>query len=244
VPSPQHTQAPYNTDAVCDFSDVVLFSCNSILSGIYKTFFLDKHGDVYTNMLDYKAVMSCAPYQTPRKTPGTGGPYQTPSGETFHNQGSFFPWLFEYLRRLEEGIYQVEPADLTDPDHIGPHPVCGISLFPTVQPLQQDELNAHEHINPTAPQPQARMCVTNGVEVVNSAVFVPSDCDLRGFPRTLFWTYSMRLRLLHNHPSRPPRMGRCACSSRTLYPLYPSCPSYPLYPLISPYTPLQLSTGL
>ena len=233
VPSPQETQAPYNADGHMDTKDTVVFSCNCIVSVmIEKTFLVDRYGDVYTNMRHFKAVASCAPLQTT----------DTNGSHILQNQGSLFRWLFEYVRRLEQGVYVVEPVA-----YMGKS-LRMISLFPSTVADERADPNPHLGVNYSlASQPLARRHVENGVEITNSAVLVPSECDKNN--RQFLWAYSMRMRLLRDHPSRPPSLGRYYHNLHLLLPstlsLSPSSPSISLaqsmQPISTTLSPLNQS---
>jgi hypothetical protein len=85
--------------------------------------------------------------------------------------GTLFQWLEEYLNRLENQVYIVQPTVLTNPSKIN-HKFKSISLFPTIS-------------SSTSRQE------TLGVEISCSSIFVPE----KSYPsHQLFWTYSIGMR--------------------------------------------------
>jgi hypothetical protein len=94
--------------------------------------------------------------------------------------GSLFHWLYEYLRRLETGVYVVQPINLSHPENV-PSPAAGnfqgISLFPML-PQDEEDFAGSEHADDGVSNFQkyassASVTVTNGIEVSASCVFVP-----------------------------------------------------------------------
>eukprot|EP00752_Nemacystus_decipiens_P012927 g11441.t1 len=122
----------------------------------------------------------------------------TGAGRRHHTGGNMMIWLEEYLRRLECGHYGVKARWLEAMRAVGEavprvHKLRGIWLFP---------------------REGAGGCVTDvtkGVEIQASPVFVPEECSDR---TDLVWTYTIRMRLLRDHPSRPPAMSSCQLSTR------------------------------
>ena len=110
--------------------------------------------------------------------------------------GSLFQWLYEYLHRLESGVYMVQPIDLTTPSLI-PAPTAGnfleISLFPV---KQQDTfiqitdsgdtvVSGHASSSETAMATDLQTdatfskTITNGIELTATAIFVPHNSSKR-----------------------------------------------------------------
>ena len=79
-------------------------------------------------------------------------------------------WLWEFLYRLEDGIYQYEPKDLTDPS-VRPSQSSErfISLYPTAAHRQKPLEDRLSH--PEAAS--ASVAVTSGIEVTAAPIFVP-----------------------------------------------------------------------
>jgi hypothetical protein len=79
-------------------------------------------------------------------------------------------WLWEYLYRLEDGIYQYEPKDLTDPS-VRPSPSAErfISIYPTATYRQKPLEERLSHREAAS----ASVAVTRGIEVTAAPIFVP-----------------------------------------------------------------------
>jgi len=193
-----------------DFPDVSLEDCVTFAvsaNAISKVFCLgpdeysNKGGAVYVNSEDFRTFTPCHPYVT-----DTSRCY-------------LFDWLDEYMNRLEEGVYTYQPLDLTDPmrryQHARHHPLREpyiISLFPQ-KPL-------YNRSNPASMEPPnygSTVSVSRGVELVACPAFIPDRSD--PIRRNFFWSYSIRMRLLRNHNSRPIELNKCQLLSRhwTIY---------------------------
>ncbi|CAN0199118.1 unnamed protein product [Pylaiella littoralis] len=119
-------------------------------------------------------------------------------GKQHHRGGNLMVWLEEYLRRLEAGHYGVRsrwqeavrgPGD----DEHRILNVRGVWLFP-----REGGEGCVKH-------------VSQGVEIQASPVFAPEASADR---TDLMWAYTVRMRLLADHPSRPPTMSSCQLSTR------------------------------
>eukprot|EP01042_Synura_sphagnicola_P001970 gene1970-2333_t len=108
-------------------------------------------------------------------------------------------WLDHYLTRLESGVCGVRPLRTLDP---GPTRGWYISLFPN-----RGHSSHSGEITNTAPREY--VCnVVNGVQVTASVVHVGTLESDR------IWAYSLSLRLLYSHPTRPPHLTRCQLTTR------------------------------
>ncbi|CAM9171345.1 unnamed protein product [Scytosiphon promiscuus] len=119
-------------------------------------------------------------------------------GKGSRRKGNLMAWLHEYLRRLERGHYSVrsrwqESIQLQGEGVPRMRQLPGVWLFPR----QGGEGCVTE--------------VTRGVEIQVSPVFVPEECE--GLEDNM-WAYSVRMQLLHDHPSRPRTMSSCQLSTR------------------------------
>ena len=182
-------------------SDYVLFAVNTLIpnhhSGPIKGYFVDRvmgrRNCVYTNCkgslpVDHDLVLtSCV----------------SPEARACANddQCELMLWLEEYASRLERGVYVVEPMKQYSTDVEG-------------QREQADRAKAI-YIISHFPRQECTV-VTNGVEVSASSVLVTHESSLEsdGPDARLFFTYSIRMRLLEDHPSRPPALGSCQLVSR------------------------------
>ena len=113
-------------------------------------------------------------------------------------------WLYEYLERLETGIYKVAPVDmeLTSPQHWGDPSNCRhISIFPYPNPLftslANDQVKAAVLDNESSSTPDASVRrrnqryrpitdsislmqsteVSQGIEVTASTIFIADQSD-------------------------------------------------------------------
>eukprot|EP00904_Undaria_pinnatifida_P006989 jgi/Undpi1/341/HiC_scaffold_1.g00337.m1 len=111
------------------------------------------------------------------------------SGGKPRARGNLMAWLEEYLRRLKNGDYAVRSRWEEAPGVFR----RGIWLFP---------------------QKGGQGCstqVTNGVEIQVSPVLIPEECTHR---KNWMWAYSVRMKLLRDHPTRPQGMTSCQLSTR------------------------------
>lgn len=120
-------------------------------------------------------------------------------------ESDLYGWLDEYLRRLQSGYYGTR--SMHDPELRPSSRVIGdrmnaISLFP--QPISNESAGIGEQ------QKFVHVAVTRGVEVTASVVYCP-EAD-RGVGNQ--WTYSISMRLLRDHASRPPQLTACQLVSR------------------------------
>lgn len=130
-------------------------------------------------------------------------------------------WLFEYLHRLEQGVYRVEPREM---------PLTTLEQQRKVHESQRTA--AHYQITLFKHGPSSEARVTNGVELTGHPYLV-TQLSLAGdralhdiadpnytpaqagnAQQTLFWTYSIRMRLLEDHHSRPPLLSAAQLVSR------------------------------
>jgi len=143
--------------------------------------------------------------------------------------GDLFRWLEVYLSRLEKGIYRLQPFDMSSPERTEPYPYYTIMLYPLpLQPITDPIYNEEEQKSPlnnygyNIPKLSAidgseemdystiSSVVTNGVEITVSPVFIPEKSELA----QTFWSYSIRMRLVKDHPSRPEGLTTCQLKSR------------------------------
>jgi uncharacterized protein affecting Mg2+/Co2+ transport len=147
--------------------------------------------------------------------------------------GNLFRWLEVYISRLEKGIYRLQPFDMSSPERIAnesePHPYHTIMLYPLplepiTDPIYNEEgKKSHlKNFGYNIPKLSAisgseemdystiSSVVTNGVEITVSTVFIPENSELA----ETFWSYSIRMRLLKDHPSRPEGLTTCQLKSR------------------------------
>ena len=126
--------------------------------------------------------------------------------------GVLFHWLHEYLHRLESGVYQVQPLVLTSPEKpLAKNATRMISLFPVQETSTKASPSPSNGWNPSLSDTCVTKSVTNGVEIVASPIFVPERSDGQG---KLFYSYSIRMRLLNNHCSRPRGYQQCQLTTR------------------------------
>ena len=132
-------------------------------------------------------------------------------------------WLYEYLRRLEQGVYCVEPREMP------------LTTLDQQLRVYENRGAAHYQISLFKHGPATKACVTNGVELTGhpylvAHMSVAKDRALHDIAdpnytpagqgaigqaqQTLFWTYSIRMRLLEDHPSRPPLLSAAQLVSR------------------------------
>jgi len=122
-------------------------------------------------------------------------------------------WLEEYVSRLERGMFVVEP----------------IKMYATDLAAQQAQADRERNVHLISLFPRnGECCVTNGIEVTASPVLVTHESsrdstfgvtedngEVGGVERSrFFFTYSIRMRLLEDHSSRPGGLGSCQLVSR------------------------------
>lgn len=210
-------------------SDFVMFACSTLMpgegirGGPRKGFFVNKRSPsgvsgIFTNCKGCKPVdddlilTSCiAPSIMQQLRRDAFGPYN-----------GFLSWLEEYAHRLECGVYGVEP----------------LKMYGTTREAQaaQGKRDRNIHMISLFARPSALggsgtagVVVTKGIEVTASPYLVTneshvgvSDANTVGWQpmdttessRSYFWTYSIRLRLLRDHPSRPANLHSAQLVSR------------------------------
>lgn len=100
----------------------------------------------------------------------------------------FLDWLEDYVMCLKSDIYRYEEKH--------------ISLYPLTKPSCEDTCACFKLVLNTHLESMQSVVVTKGIEVRAGAVFVPEQSE-KG---SLNFVYSMRMRLIYDHPSRDPRM--------------------------------------
>jgi len=145
------------------------------------------------------------------------------SGEgRLHGRDRFMTWLYEYLHRLQSGVYLFAPLSLHHPGQpVLPATRRMISLYPFVnKALRAAEAAAQggyssSSLSACGAQDLQRSCsiaISLGVEVSAAAIFVPEKSDVED--SNFFYSYQLSLRLLCGHPSRPPRLTTCSLTTR------------------------------
>lgn len=193
----------------------VIFACNALIRSTLEKLFLASDGNgtdcdgVFVNFGNsificitcligasllssdgFEKVMPvCAPPIMRGGGSGTG--VTQPGGRLFH-------WLGEYLRRLEAGVYLLQPLDLTTPQHLMSEEAGNfrmLTLFPWVPvpapapappgpqprgaPSTQAPTSASSALPPPLPSTEqdegvrVTTTVTQGVEVSVAATFIP-----------------------------------------------------------------------
>lgn len=224
-----------NEDRMCqrEPEECVIFACNAPLTDGITKIYLAADGEetagsnqgyndgVFVNYgTSFSNIISCT---------GTAD-----RAETFNRAGgNLFHWLEVYVSRLEKGIYRLQAFDMSSPEQIAnesePQPYHTIMLYPLLPDSTKDPVP-----NPEAQRSPLRsygysipklsaligseemdystisVVVTNGVEITASPVFIPEKSELN----QTFWSYSIRMRLLKDHPSRPAGLTTCQLKSR------------------------------
>ena len=207
-------------------NDAVVFSINTSTwydvppGGCHKVFMVDSvdhrtgksAGDVYTNVNNNGAdsvYMPCVDY---RRLACAGDVRHSRQSNVSGITGSLFDWLFEYLRRLEQGIYRMEPANLSEAQ---PDSFLLLSHFQSPQEsqrvLESERSKAvRAEKNPQLYRlPSSKLLFSSadncslghsvvgeeGVEATFCPSFVP-NLSYFGPSSSFTWTYSVRLRLL------------------------------------------------
>lgn len=116
-----------------------------------------------------------------------------------------FIWLEEYLNRLQDGIYKYAPS---------PYEHNILSLYPSGGEGVGDgeRFGVTTTLSSHISSGSIVTAVTSGIEITVSVVFIPEKSSLDS--RRLFWAYSITLRLLADHPSRPTALTQCQLHSR------------------------------
>jgi len=166
-------------------------------------------GDVYTNLSDNRpdsAFMPCVDY---RRMSSSGRALHSRHSNIGGVSGSLWDWLFEYLRRLESGMFNLEPAHMSDGED---------DSFLMITHFQAPaESRRGRRALPAAPTyhlPSSKLqfrhadnCMlgrsvvsVEGVETTFCPVFLPNFSRQRHSASSFTWTYSIRLRLLSDVP--------------------------------------------
>ena len=139
-------------------------------------------------------------------------PRRTACYNTSNTGGVLFCWLHEYLHRLESGVYQVQPLVLTSPEKpLAKNATRMISLFPVLETSTKASPAPSNGMNPSLSDTCVSTTITNGVEIVASPIFVSERSN--GYEK-LFYSYSIRMRLLNTHNSRPRGYQQCQLTTR------------------------------
>jgi len=155
---------------------------------------------IYVNHNGYDSVI---PAVSPRRTD---------CYNTSNTGGMLFYWLNEYLHRLESGVYQVQPLFLTTPEKpIAKNATRIISLFPVAETSTKASPSPSNGMNASLSDTSVSKTITNGVEIVASPIFISARSN--GHDK-LFYSYSIRMRLLNNHSSRPRGYQQCQLTTR------------------------------
>ena len=110
-----------------------------------------------------------------------------------------FDWLDNFVGNLERRVFAIEPIDMNDPE------VNGTDRdFHTVvtYPLPRGSSNT---TNPPAVRDFSSSVITNGIEVRAAYVFAPE----KSTKNKLVFIYTIRMRLIADHPTRLSRMVSC-----------------------------------
>ncbi len=139
-------------------------------------------------------------------------PRRTACYNTSNTGGVLFYWLHEYLHRLESGVYQVQPLVLKSPEKpLAKNATRMISLFAVQETSTKASPAPSNGMNPSLSDTSVSKTITNGVEIVASPLFI-TERSLGD--EKLFYSYSIRMRLLNNHSSRPRGYQQCQLTTR------------------------------
>jgi hypothetical protein len=186
----------------------------------------EQAGDVFTNLSSDGAsgatFLQCVDYAGLKTKKNDTGDSSVVTHSRHSNikgvRGSLFDWLFEYLRRLESGIIRVESLAREDKESISPLSMIthfqsppeasclpNKSILPEIyklpssrlqligegnlsKPLEgtNNSLMGHSHVN------------SDGLELTLCPYFLPCLCNESYGENSMWWTYSIRIRLLEN----------------------------------------------
>lgn len=99
----------------------------------------------------------------------------------------FMHWLNEYIRRLQEGIYQFQPIYIDAGTYENPLIPYMISHYPLKPLFDLSDVDEVHNIGATR-------CVTRNIEVTASPAFIPEKSNAS--ENSIFWSYSIRFRTL------------------------------------------------
>ena len=176
------------------------------MAGMWNRLYLVSHSEpglldgVYVNHTGYD---SCIPVISPRCTA---------CYNTSNPGGMLFYWLREYIHRLESSVYLVQPLALTSPEKpIAKNATRMISLFPVLETSTRASPSPSNGMNSSLSDTSVSKTITNGVEIVASPIFISERSD---GSEKLFFSYSIRMRLLSNHSTRPRGYQQCQLTTR------------------------------
>lgn len=184
------------------FDSLLVFAASTIAPGQLR------QGPAKRFYVDPSAARRCGVYTNVKG--GCVSPCISPAARARSSAGDslLFAWLDEFASRLERGVYIPEPLTLSSMEAEGQRAQASrrrnlhfISLF-----ARGDEHTA----------------VSGGVEMSASPALLMHESVADPLPSRFpasaaaehFFTYGVRLRLLEDHASRPPRLGSCQLVSR------------------------------